>query len=39
MCKRNRVQNNTDAGHLPPKFNFETFLKQCEEAFKKYENG
>lgn len=39
MCKRNRVQNNTDAGHLPAKFNFETFLKQCEEAFKKYEIG
>jgi hypothetical protein len=39
MLKRNRIQNNIDSGHLPAKFNFETFLKQCEEAFKKYEIG
>lgn len=39
MTKRNRVQNNQDAGHLPAKHLLDHFLKECEIAFKGYEIG
>lgn len=37
VLKRNRVQNNQDSGHLPAKFNYESFLKHCELEFSSYQ--
>lgn len=39
MNKQNRVQNNIEAGHLPARILLEHFLKECEQAFQKYEIG
>lgn len=37
MLKRNRIQNNIDAGHLPGIFNFESFLMEAKTYFKNYQ--